>query len=229
MYRKWFSIAALVASATLLLSVSSCGHSQQLVSITIQPASETFGMANIPVIDDAGLAVQLRALGNYIHPPVTKDITNQVTWASNDTQMFTISSKGLLTATGFVCGSSLVSATATTNSSVGGLSSSGAIVTGTMPANVVCFTGTGGGGGPVLTVDFTGNGTGTVVSSPVGLNCASTARSCSASFPSGTTVTLTATPVGSSSFGGWSGGCTNSGSACTFSLQSNTTVTATFN
>ena len=64
MYRKWFSIAALVALATLLLSVSSCGHSQQLVSVTIQPASETFGAATIPVIDDAGLAVQLRALGN---------------------------------------------------------------------------------------------------------------------------------------------------------------------
>ncbi len=228
MNRKWFGIAALVASATLLLSVSSCGHSQQLVSIAVQPAIETFGATNIPVIANAGAAVQLRALGSYIHPPVTKDITNQVTWASNDTQMFTVSSTGLLTATGFACGGSLVSATVTTNNSVGGLSSSGAIVTGTMTANVVCFTGTGGGGGPILTVDFAGAGSGTVASSPVGLNCASSAGSCSASFPSGTTVTLTATPVGSS-FAGWSGGCPSSGSVCTFSLQSNTTVTATFN
>ena len=29
--------------------------------------------------------MQLRALGTYIHPPVTKDITNQVTWESNTT------------------------------------------------------------------------------------------------------------------------------------------------
>ncbi len=136
MNQKWFGIAALVASATLLLSVSSCGHSQQLVSIAVQPAIETFGATNIPVIANAGAAVQLRALGSYIHPPVTKDITNQVTWASNDTQMFTVSSTGLLTATGFACGGSLVSATVTTNNSVGGLSSSGAIVTGTMTANV---------------------------------------------------------------------------------------------
>src|ERR1700694_3516462 len=106
MYRKWFSIAALVASATLSLSVASCGHSQQLVSLAIQPAIETFGASNIPVIANAGSAVQLRALGTYIHPPVTKDITNQVTWASNDTQMFTVSSTGLLTATGFFCGGS---------------------------------------------------------------------------------------------------------------------------
>jgi len=98
MYGKLLGIAVLVASATLLLSVSSCGHGQQLVSIGIQPAIETFGAANIPVIDNAGAAVQLRALGTYIHPPVTKDITNQVTWASNDTQMFTVSSTGLYTA-----------------------------------------------------------------------------------------------------------------------------------
>jgi hypothetical protein len=229
MNRKWFGIAALVASATLLLSVSSCGHSQQLVSIAIQPAIETFGAADIPVFANAGAAVQLRALGSYIHPPVTKDLTNKVTWASNDTQMFTVNSTGLLTATGFACGGSLVSATVTTNNSVGGLSSSGAIVTGTMTANVVCFTGTGGGGGgPILTVDFAGTGSGTVASSPVGLNCANSAGSCSASFPSGTTVTLTATPV-SSSFGGWSGGCTSSSLTCTLSLQSDTTVTAAFN
>jgi List-Bact-rpt repeat protein len=228
MYRKLFGIGVLVASATLLLSVSSCGHGQTLVSIAIQPAIETFGAADIPVIDNAGAAVQLRALGTYIHPPVTKDITNQVTWASNDTQMFTVSSTGLLTATGMACGGSLVSATVTTNNSAGGLSSSGAIVTANMTANVVCFTGSGGGG-PILTVVFAGNGSGTVTSSPSGINCANTAASCSASFSSGTSVTLTATPVGSSSFGGWSGGCTNSSSNCTFSLQGDTTVTATFN
>ena len=228
MNRKWFGVVALMVALALLLVFGSCGHGQELVSITVQPTSETFGASNIPVIDNAGSSVQLRALGSYIHPPVTKDITNKVTWASNDTQMFSVSSTGLLTATGFACGGSLVSATVTTNSSAGGLSSSGAIVTGSMTANVVCFTSTGSGS-PTLTVSFAGNGSGTVTSSPGGINCASTQGPCSASFASGTTVTLTATPVGTSSFGGWSGGCTNGASVCTFSLQSNTTVIATFN
>ena len=41
-----------------------CGTSQQLVGITIEPATETFGSASTPVQDDAGLNVQLRASGN---------------------------------------------------------------------------------------------------------------------------------------------------------------------
>src|SRR5271167_1801853 len=129
---KCWSIVVLVAVASLLLGVNSCGRSQQLVSIQIQPALETFGASTIPVGDDAGLTVQLRALGTYIHPPVTKDITSQVSWASNDTQMMTVDSTGLLTATGVTCGGTLVSATVETNTSAGGLSSSGAIVTGYM-------------------------------------------------------------------------------------------------
>jgi Divergent InlB B-repeat domain/Bacterial Ig-like domain (group 2) len=206
-----------------LVGLPSCGHNQQLSDISIQPATETFGAANIPVIADAGLSVQLRALGNYTHPPVTKDITDQVTWASNDTQMVTVSATGLLTAVGLSCGNSLVSATVTTNKSTGNLSSSGAIVTGYMTANVVCFTGTG----PTLTVNFAGAGFGIVTSSPPGLSCAAT---CGTSFATGTTVALTATPTGSSTFGGWSGCDVVSGQVCTVNnLTSNRSVTATFN
>jgi len=231
MSRKWFSIVALSAAAIALLSVSSCGDPQTLQSITIQPGTETVGASDTPVFADAGARVQLRALGDYLHPPVTKDITDQVTWASNDTQMFTVNSSGLLTATGLACGGTLVSATVQTNSDGSGLSSSGAIVTGYMTANVVCFTSnTGGGGGaePTLTVNFLGSGTGTVTSSTSGFSCSSTAISCVDSFPSGTTVTLAATPVAPSTFGGWSGGCTGT-STCVLLLQSDTIVTATFN
>src|SRR3984885_11227056 len=231
MSRKWFSIVALSAVAIALLSVSSCGDSQTLQSITIQPGTETVGASDTPVSEDKGAQVQLRALGTYLHPPVTKDITNQVTWASNDTQMFTVSSTGMLTATGFACGGTLVSATVQTNSDGSGLSSSGAIVTGYMTANVVCFTSnTSGGAGaePTLTVNFLGGGTGTVTSSTSGFSCASTAISCVDSFPNGTTVTLAATPVAPSTFTGWSGGCTGT-STCVLLLQSDTIVTATFN
>jgi Divergent InlB B-repeat domain len=227
MKAKWFGTVALILVAISLLSVSSCGDPQELTSIQVQPTTETVGASNIPVPADAGLQVQLRALGTYVHPPVTKDITSQVTWSSNDTQMFTVSSTGLMTATGVACGGTLVSATATTNSDGSGVSSSGAIVTGSMTANLVCYTGGAGGGEPILTVNFLGSGTGTVTSSTSGFNCESEFFSCEDSFPSGTTVTLTATPVAPSTFGGWSGGCTGT-STCVLVLQANTTVTAAF-
>jgi hypothetical protein len=231
MNRKWFSIAALIIAAISLLGVSSCGNKQELVSISVQPGVETFGASNIPVIDDKGLSVQLRALGTYVHPPVTKDITDQVTWVSNTTQMVMVNSTGLITVTGDTCGGTLVSATVQTNADTGGLSASGAIVTGFMTANVVCFTGTGGGGGgePTLTISFAGTGTGVVTVEPSGFSCASTNISCVTSFPSGTSVTLTAAAVGTSVFGGWSGGGCTGTSACTIVLLSNTGVVATFN
>ncbi|MGB9360748.1 MAG: hypothetical protein WCA99_04045, partial [Candidatus Sulfotelmatobacter sp.] len=184
MSRKWFSILVLIATSISLLSLSSCADPQELQSITIQPGTETVGASDIPVSADAGSQVQLRALGSYLHPPVTKDITNQVTWTSNTPQMFTISSTGLLTATGLSCGGTLVSATVSTNADGSGVSSSGAIVTGYMTANVICYsstTGSGGGSQPTITVTFPGSGLGTVSSSPLGLSCASTATLCSAS------------------------------------------------
>ena len=229
---KWWSIVVLVALAGLLLGVNSCGHSQQLVSIQVQPPVETFGSSTTPVIDNAGAQVQLRALGTYIHPPVTKDITNQVAWSSNTPQMFTVNSaSGLLTATGDSCGGTLVSATVTTNSSSGGLSSSGAVVTGYMTANVVCYTGSGGGSGnPALTLTFLGNGSGTVVSSPLGLSCSSPNPCVTQQFVSGTLVTLTATPIGTSVFGSWTG-CDSATTTnpCTLTLVGNRSVTVTFN
>jgi List-Bact-rpt repeat protein len=227
---KWLSIVVLVAIAGLLFGVNSCGRSQELVSIQIQPTVETFGASNTPVSADFGLTVQLRALGTYIHPPVTKDITSQVTWASNDIQMMTVDPTGFLTVTGITCGGTLVSATLTTNTSAGGLSSSGAIVTGYMTGNVVCFTGSGGTGNPALTLTFLGGGAGIVTSSPPGLSCSSPNPCVTQQFTSGTPVTLTATPTAPSTFGNWAG-CDSSGSAnpCTLTLVGNRTVSVTFN
>jgi hypothetical protein len=221
MIRKWFRLTIV---CEVLVFLASCGHDQQLVSISVQPTTETFGAANVPVSADAGLNVQLRAYGSYIHPPVTKDITNQVTWASNTPDMVTVNSTGVLTATGLTCGNALVSATVTTNSSTGNLTSKGALVAGNMTANVVCFTGSG----PTLTVNFAGAGSGTVVSQPPGLSCGST---CVTSFPTGTTIVLSATPTGNSTFGGWTVGCDFvAGQVCTVNnLTANRAVTVTFN
>jgi hypothetical protein len=225
--KKLVGFVALAVVAAALFSFSSCAHSSELVSITIQPGTETFGSSSTLVSADAGLQVQLRALGTYIHPPVTKDITSQVTWNSNDTQMLTVSSGGLLTATGVTCGGTLVSATVVTNNSMGGVSSSGALVTGYMTGNVVCFTGNGSGSGPAVTVTFSGSGSGTVASTPTGLSCISV---CVDEFPAGTELTLTATPTPPSTSASWEG-CpvaTNT-NACTFTLEANTTVTVIFN
>ena len=237
MIRKWFGVLALVLVASAFLTLSSCGRDQQLTSIQIQPITENFGSSTIPVQADAGLQVQLRALGTYIHPPVTKDITNQVTWASNTPQMMTVDANGLVTVTGVTCGSTLVSATVNTGKSSGGISSSGAVVTGYMTGNVICDTGSGGGGGggggsgPSITVNFLGTGTGTISSSPAGLSCASSAGTCASSaFASGSSVQITAAPSGT--FGGWTG-CTRvdgTGLICTVdNLTTAVTLSATFN
>jgi len=223
---KW-SVAGLIVVAGVMLSVSSCGRSQELVSIQIQPAVENFGSTTTPLNMDSGLQVQLRALGTFIHPPVTKDITSQVTWSSNTPQMVTVDANGVITATGNACGGTLISATVKTNSTSSGLSASGAIITGYMTANVICYT--GNASEPALTVTFSGKGAGTVTSSPSGLSCSSP-TACVAQFATGTPVSLTAAATGASSFGGWSN-CDSSSSTnpCTLALSANRTVTVTFN
>jgi hypothetical protein len=226
MCRFLYRSVAVAAIALWTMLWLSCGHDQQLTSIQVQPGAETFGASNIPVSADAGLSVQLRALGTYIHPPATKDITNQVTWKSDDTQMVTVNSTGLITATGGPCGATIISATVQTNKSVGGQDSSGAVVTGNMTANVTCFTGTGSS--LVLTVTFLGSGTGTVsvASSSTNLVCSQT---CGVPFtPGAGPITLTAAT--NRTFGGWTNCPSVNGSVCTISnLATDTDIDATFN
>jgi hypothetical protein len=76
--------------------------------------------------------------------------------------------------------------------------------------------------GTALTVSVTGSGT--VASSPPGINCPS---ACNAGFAGGTPVTLTATPASGWIFGGWGGACSGSG-GCTVTMNSPQAVSATF-
>jgi hypothetical protein len=87
---------------------------------------------------------------------------------------------------------------------------------GTTPTSTQNFT---------ITVSKSGNGGGTVTSSPTGINCGS---SCSATYSSGTAVTLTATRVSGSAFSGWSGGGCSGTSTCIIIANANISVTATF-
>ena len=75
-----------------------------------------------------------------------------------------------------------------------------------------------------LSVTKAGAGSGSVSSSPAGINCGA---SCSASFASGSLLTLIAAPIGSGVFTGWSGACTGTG-ACSVSMSAARSVTATF-
>ena len=225
MNREGLKFVSVLVAVLCIIGLTSCAREEQLTSVTVQPKTETFGAADIPVSANAGSTVQLRAIGTYIHPPSNKDITNQVAWNSNTPDMVTVDSTGLITATGLACGNTLVSATVTTNKGTSNRDSTGAIVTGFMTANVVCFS-TTTTGQPTLTVNFAGAGSGTVSSSPAGLGCATT---CSASFPTGTAVTLTAAPTGVSTFGSWLGCDAVSGQTCTVDLTSTRSVAVTFN
>jgi hypothetical protein len=75
-----------------------------------------------------------------------------------------------------------------------------------------------------LTVSRQGSGAGAVSSSPAGIDCGST---CSASYPMGTTVTLTASPDAGSLFVGWSGACSGT-AVCTVAMDAARSVTARF-
>lgn len=76
-----------------------------------------------------------------------------------------------------------------------------------------------------LTVTRDGTGSGTVTSSPAGIDCGS---SCSGSFSPGTSVTLTATPGSGSRFSSWGGACSGSTPSCTVTMDQARSVSATF-
>ena len=74
-----------------------------------------------------------------------------------------------------------------------------------------------------LTVSLAGSGGGSV--SGNGITCPS---HCSASYPVGTIVRLSASPAPGASFDGWSGGACSGRGACTVTMSSDKAVTATF-
>jgi hypothetical protein len=76
-----------------------------------------------------------------------------------------------------------------------------------------------------LTVNRTGNGSGTVTSNPSGVVCGS---DCTEVFTYGASVALVATPDAGSTFAGWSGGGCSGTGVCVVTVTAATTVTATF-
>jgi len=120
MNRNWFNLL-LICSAALF--ISSCGSGQQLVGISVTPASVVFGGT------DPSLFVQLTATGSYIHPPATKDITNQVTWTSSVVQVAQVTATGKVSPS-TDCGVAGITASLLTNHP------SGNVITGTTSVTV---------------------------------------------------------------------------------------------
>ncbi len=79
-----------------------------------------------------------------------------------------------------------------------------------------------------VTVSRAGDGGGAVASDDMTIRCDGAAGEvCSMSYPSGTALTLTATPSMGAVFGGWSGACTGTGT-CMLTVDADRSVTASF-
>ncbi len=221
MQRSYIALAlgALVAVGAAL-SLPSCGHDQKLVSLAVQPASPGF---TFPV-PTAGATGQYSAIGTYIHPPATKDVTSQATWSVDD-NVVSINA-GLVTTNGS-CGSADV--IATMPEGTGGASNiviAYSFVTVNDPSNPVCPGGSASNGELQVSII----GVGSVTSQPGGINCQ---PGCQAEFPTlDSPIMLTAEPGQNSTFGSWSG-CTVGSvpNQCFATIVGNSIVgvTATFN
>jgi trimeric autotransporter adhesin len=105
--------------AGLLIPLASCSNDPSLTSIVISPSTVSIELA----ADGSTQGhTQYTAIGYYTHPnhpAITKDLTDQVTWASSDTQVATISNTGLATVTGYVAGEAWIGNTEITASAPG--------------------------------------------------------------------------------------------------------------
>lgn len=210
MIRKCFGVVALVIIATALLTSASCARNQQLVGITVTPATVTF--------EGVGAQLQFTAIGTYIHPAENKNVTNQATWTVDSQNLLTFGAPGFVTAVSD-CGTGNV--TATINDG-GNLVFGSAFVSGAGVGTNACTQ-------AALTVVISGSGT--VVSAPAGINCPGT---CSASFPLDAGIQLTGTPGTGLTTVIWTWpagtvGCTSTtATTCNLPLDTSQTITATF-
>jgi hypothetical protein len=86
----------------------------------------------------------------------------------------------------------------------------------------------GSSAGPFqVSIRSSGTGSGNVVSDPAAISCGSSGSSCAASFATGTSVTLIATPDQNSIFAGWGLACSGKRS-CNLDMKADKQVMATF-
>ena len=97
------------------------------------------------------------------------------------------------------------------------------VAVGSSPVAFGSFISLGSPSQSTLTVNVIGSGS--ITSTPAGIDCGLT---CNANFATGSMVTLTATPTSGSSFTGWSGGGCSGTGTCTVTMDAAKTVTANF-
>jgi hypothetical protein len=208
------AMGALVAVGAVL-SLPSCGHDKRLVSIAIQPDAFTFLTA------DSAATEHFTAIGTYIHPPATKDVTSQATWKVDD-GVVSINAGSASPAGG--CGGGTISASLPEGT--GGASNiviGYATVTVDDPTNPLC---PGGGTEGTLSVQVSPVGIGTVTSLTGGISCPG---QCIAVYPVGASVGLIAAPISGHSLLSWTGCTTSSGNDCTVTIPTGgASVVATF-
>jgi serine protease len=81
---------------------------------------------------------------------------------------------------------------------------------------------------PILTVSKAGTGRGDVTSSAGGLACGPVYDTCTASYSTGTAMTLTASPIAGSRLDNWSGCDSASNETCSLTMNASRTVIPTF-
>jgi uncharacterized repeat protein (TIGR01451 family)/uncharacterized repeat protein (TIGR02543 family) len=79
-----------------------------------------------------------------------------------------------------------------------------------------------------LTLTKSGNGSGTVVSSPAAIACDTSCTGSSGQYVDGTQVSLTATAGNGATFNGWTGPCNDATNPCTFTISGDLTLDASF-
>jgi sugar lactone lactonase YvrE len=178
-----------------------------LVSIAVTPN---------PASVVTGGTQQFTATGTFSDNS-TQNLTSTATWSSSNTAIATINAAGL--ASGVTAGGPV-----TVTAAQSGINGTAALTVTAAPPPT--FT---------LTVATAGTGNGTVTSQAglaPAISCTTgSGTGCTASYNSGQSVVLTATPLATnnSTFAGWSGACTNTTGTCSVTMNQAQSVTATFN
>jgi hypothetical protein len=139
MIRKSFSLGAVVAVLSLIVASLSCGFNQHLVGITVSPQGSTVILSGL----GQQVGTQFTAIGTYVHPPETRDLTSTAVWATDTPLVIALdpTTPGLFNTTGTGCGTNL-GVTASVYSDPSN-HSAGSVVVGSATISVAFSTGSG--------------------------------------------------------------------------------------
>ncbi len=244
-----------VVTAQATVSVALTTAPEPLLSLTIIPSSITVGY-----LQETG---QFLAIGTFSTAPYVRDLTNSVTWLSSAPEVFPVSSNNS-TGQGKE-NAGVASAWGTGNATIiaEAIATDGSVQTATAtfacplvlpnpngipPTPGSCYGPIGQGLLSTLTVYNEGLSTGGwLITAPSATGTANVLHCgpgwtgtggsvCTAAYPAGTVVTLTAPPESGINFGGWSYNCTAllpitaaGPNSCTVTLDGDDTVGAIFN